>query len=162
MLETKKKKEEFVKLSSEADVIFGRFLSLAIIKPDIWLMDYTCENVQNSLKWHSFHQSVQTDIWTGQSLSPNWAEVSALLFSQLGRPPPYHRTTLLLDIPLRRYAMATAINSAQTHTLTLFRCLQPNIQRMCGDQDLKVSVTLNWPKEGEREENIYPCGVLGN
>lgn len=33
---------------------------------------------------------------------------------------------------------------------------------MCGDQDLKVSVTLNWLKEGEREENIYPCGVLGN
>lgn len=58
--------------------------------------------------------------------------------------------------------MVTAINSAQTHTLTLFRCLQPNIQRMCGDQDLKVSVTLNWLKEGEREENIYPCGGLGN
>lgn len=32
---------------------------------------------------------------------------------------------------------------------------------MCGDQDLKDSVTLNEQEEGEREENIYPCG-LGN
>lgn len=46
--------------------------------------------------------------------------------------------------------------------LTLFTCRRPNIQGMCGVQDLKVSVTLNWLKEGEREENIYPCGVLGN
>lgn len=78
-------------------------------------MDFACENVQNFLKWHSFHQSVQTDIWTGQSLSPNWAEVSGLLFGQLRRPRSYHRTTLFLDIPLRRYAIVTAINSAQTH-----------------------------------------------
>lgn len=78
-------------------------------------MDFACENVQDFLKWHSFHQSVQTDIWTGQSLSPNWAEVSGLLFGQLRRPQSYHRTTLFLDIPLRRYAIVTAINSAQTH-----------------------------------------------
>lgn len=36
------------------------------------------------------------------------------------------------------------------------------MQGMCGDQDLKVSVTLNWLEEGEREGNVYPCGVLGS
>lgn len=32
---------------------------------------------------------------------------------------------------------------------------------MCGDQDLKVSVTLNWLEEGECERNSYPCGGAG-
>lgn len=138
---------------------------MVVIKPDMWLMDFACENVQNFLKWHSFHQSVQTDIWTGQSLSPNWAEVSALLVGQLCTPQAYHtQHNSPPGHPPQALCHGNGYqqrSNTNTHTLIFFRCLQPNIQGMCEDQDLKVSVTLNWLEEGERDENIYSGGVLG-
>lgn len=41
------------------------------------------ENVQSTNYWSDkTHERVQTDIWTGPSLSPNWAEVSTCLLGQ--------------------------------------------------------------------------------